>query len=219
MTSVTVAVTEAPPAPELEVVGVEAARHAAAPTLIFTLRARVPEGREVYTVALSTQIHFEPARRRYDDETKALLVDLFGTPDRWGVTTMSFVWQRVDVLIPSFTGETTFELPVPGSYDLEVAATKFIYSLADGEVPLAFHFTGSVLYPDGAGRLQFAPVPWSATASYRMPVAEWRRMIDAHYSNSGWIRLHADTLRRLAERKTDRGLPSFDAVVEELLEP
>ena len=37
-----------------------------------------PTGREIYTIALSTQIHIDPARRAYDDETRERLVELFG---------------------------------------------------------------------------------------------------------------------------------------------
>ena len=42
-------------------------------------------------------------------------------------------------------------------------------------------------------------------------------MIDRHYPGSGWIRVHEDTLRRLQLRKAERGLPTFDAAVAELL--
>jgi hypothetical protein len=51
-----------------------------------------------------------------------------------------------------------------------------------------------------------------------MPVATWRAMIDEHYPAGGWIRLHETTLARLHARRAERGLPSFDACVTELLE-
>jgi hypothetical protein len=50
-----------------------------------------------------------------------------------------------------------------------------------------------------------------------MPVAVWRRMIDAHYPGGGWIRLQRETLDALARRKAERGLHSFDDTVRELL--
>ena len=65
------------------------------------------------------------------------------------------------MLVPSFTGATEFELPVPCTYDLEVAATKYLYALPDGEVPLSFHFSGTVFYRGDDGRLQVALVPWT----------------------------------------------------------
>ena len=211
---------EAPvlPAPvlDLEVVDAAAALNVAAPTLHFTLRAGEPTGREVYMVALSTLIHIDPGLRSHDDEARELLVDLFGEPGRWAATTTSIVLAQVDVLVPSFTGTTEFTVPVPCNYDLEVAATKYLYALPDGEAPLSFHFSGRIFYRGEGGRLQVVMVPW-VSAGFRLPVATWRRMIDRHYPGSGWIRVHEDTLRRLQLRKAERGLPTFDAAVTELL--
>ena len=201
---------------DLEVVGAAAALNVAAPTLHFTLRAGEPSGREVYMVALSTLIHIDPGLRSHDDETRELLVDLFGEPGRWAATTTSIVLAQVDVLVPSFTGTTEFTVPVPCNYDLEVAATKYLYALPDGEVPLSFHFSGRIFYRGEGGRLQVVMVPW-VSAAFRLPVATWRRMIDRHYPGSGWIRVHEDTLRRLQLRRAERGLPTFDAAVTELL--
>jgi Family of unknown function (DUF6084) len=204
------------PVLDLEVVGATAALNVAAPTLHFTLRAGEPTGREVYMVALSSLIHIDPGLRSHDDETRKLLVDLFGESGRWAATTTSIVMAQVDVLVPSFTGTTEFTLPVPCNYDLEVAATKYLYALPDGEVPLSFHFNGRIFYRGEGGRLQVVMVPW-VSAAFRLPVATWRRMIDRHYPGGGWIRVHEDTLRRLQLRKAERGLPTFDAAVTELL--
>ena len=52
---------------------------------------------------------------------------------------------------PALPGTTTVAVPVPCNYDLEVAATNYFRSIADGEVPLVFHFNGSVYLP-GPGR-------------------------------------------------------------------
>ena len=205
------------PTPELVVLGAEAAR-AAAPTLRFTLNASEPSGREVYTIALTAQVNIEPARRAYDAETRERLVELFGEPERWGATTRSLPWARADVLVPSFTGATAFVLDVPCTYDLELAAAKYFDSLTDGDVPLAFHFNGTVLYRGDEDRLQVVPLAWSTTAQYRLPVEIWRAMMDAHYPGGRWIRLDAETLERLARRKAERGLTSYDAAVADLLE-
>ena len=51
-----------------------------------------------------------------------------------------------------------------------------------------------------------------------MPVAAWRAMIAEHYPGGGWIRLADDTLDGANDRRARRGLPSFDACVDELLE-
>ncbi len=67
----------------------------------------------MYTIALSSQINLEPARRSYDDATRERLVELFGAPERWGATTHAFQWARIESLVPSFTGSTAFTVEVP----------------------------------------------------------------------------------------------------------
>lgn len=210
---------QAPSAPEptFAVLGARHQEHAAAPTMLFRMRADAPAEHEVFTVALAAQIHFDPAKRRYDAATRAELVDLFGEPERWAATTRSFLWRRVDVLVPSFRGTTEFDLPVPCDYDLEVAATKLVYALPDGEVPLTMHFSGTVMYRGAEGRIQVMQIPWDRSASYRLPVAAWRAMIAHHYPHSGWIRLHEDTLAELRQHAARAGRADMDALVLDLL--
>jgi hypothetical protein len=207
----------APTALEFTVMGAEPIEHAATPGVRFHLHVSEPEGREVYTVALSTQIQIDPARRAYSDEERERLVELFGAPERWGATTHSFQWARVEALVPSFTGSTMFAIEVPCTYDLEVASAKYFDSLPDGEVPLSLHFNGTVLYRGADDRLQVVLVPWSCTSRWRMPVEVWRRTIAAHYPGGGWVRLQHETLEALARRKAERGLHTFDETVRELL--
>ena len=206
-----------PPAPEptFEVLGNEPVAHAAAPMMRFTLR--VSEALPVHAIALSAQINIDPARRRYDEATRERLVELFGPPERWATTTRSFLWTQVGALVPRFEGSTEFALTVPCTYDLELSAAKYFYSLPDGEIPLSFHFSGTILYGED-GRVQIGMVPWSCSARYRLAVGEWKRMMALYYPGGGWVRLQASTLDRLQERKAAEGLPSFDACVAELLD-
>jgi Family of unknown function (DUF6084) len=206
------------PSPEFSVLGAEAEKFTAAPTVVFHMAVADVADQEVYTIALSTQILIDPARRSYDPETRELLVDLFGEPERWTATTTTFQWTRVDALVPSFKGAATFDLRVACTYDLEVAATKYFYSLPGGHVPLTLVFSGTIFYKGDDGRLQLVQIPWDLSAKFRMPVKAWRETIDHHYAASGWIRLHEDTLDRLRRRTATRGLPSFDASVTELLD-
>lgn len=205
------------PAPRFEVLGVEALRHAAAPTLHFAGHVTETAGREVYTIALSVQVMIEPAQRSYDDETRERLVEMFGAPERWAATTRSFLWAELDVLVPAFTGATAFRIPMACTYDLELAAAKYLHSMPGGEVPLMFNFTGTIFYRGAEGRMQIVKVPWDCSARFAMPVVTWREMIDHHYPNGGWIRLDDSTLESLGRCKADRGLPSFDATVAGLL--
>jgi Family of unknown function (DUF6084) len=207
----------APTGLEFAVLGAEPMEHTATPGVRFHLHVTEPEGRDVYTIALSSQVHIDPARRAYDDAERARLVELFGAPERWAATTHSFQWARVESLVPSFTGSTAFTVEVPCTYDLEVVASKYFHSLEGGEVPLSFHFNGTVLYAGDDDRLQVVLVPWSCTTRWRMPVDVWRRTIAAHYPEGGWVRLGQDTLDALARRKAERGAHTFDETVRELL--
>jgi Family of unknown function (DUF6084) len=204
--------------PAFTVLGVEPVAHALAPTLRFQLHVSDPEGRAVYAIALSAQIQVDPARRAYDAATRERLVELFGAPERWGATTHSFQWARVDALVPSFTGATSFSLEVACTYDLEVAASKYFYSLPDGLAPLSFHFTGMVLYRAEDATLRVTAVPWSCSARWSMPVEAWKRAIADQYPGGGWVRLSTETLDALQRRKAQHGDHSFDATVAGLLE-
>ena len=55
------------------------------------------------------------------------------------------------MLLPSFTGSVTHDLHVPLSADAELASVKYFNALPDGEVPLSFHFSGTVFYARGRG--------------------------------------------------------------------
>ena len=58
---------------------------------------------------------------------------------------------------------------------MEVASSKYLYGLPDGEVPLAFNFNGTVHYRGDDGRLQMSLVPWSCSAEFRLPVRDLAR--------------------------------------------
>jgi len=207
------AVTE----PVFTVLDVEPVAHASAPALRFHLHVEDPLGRPIHTIALSTQIQIDPARRAYDAETMARLVELFGPPERWASTTQVFRWAHVSALVSGFTGATSFAIDVPCTYDMEVAASKYFYSLSGGEVPLSFLFNGMVLYSGEHDRLQVAQVPWSCTARWRMPVDAWKRVMAAYYPGGGWVRVQTETLDALAARKAAAGHHTFDDLIRELL--
>lgn len=206
------------PEPEFQVIDAAARRHAAVPALEFDVHVTEPGGRRVHAIALSAQVMIEPARRAYDAPTRAKLVELFGPPERWATTTRSLVWHQADVLVPAFLGSTTFKVPVPVSFDMEVASSKYLYGLPDGEVPLGFNFNGTVHYRGEDGSLQMSLIPWSCSAEFRLPVAKWRELLDHYYPRTGWLPVQADTLDALLEEKARRALPTLDACVRELLE-
>jgi hypothetical protein len=186
--------------------------------LALDLQVSEPSGRQVYMIALSIQLMIEPARRRYDEATRERLIELFGEPERWAVTTRSLVWSQLDVLVPAFTGSTTVAVPIACNYDLELAAAKYLHSLPDGEAPLALHFNGLIYYRADDGGLQMVLIPWTKSIDFRMPVAVWRETIEHYYPNTGWVALRSQTIEALQREKLRRGLATLDALVSELVD-
>jgi hypothetical protein len=205
------------PQPEFAVTSAAHLAFAVAPTMVFTAEAADTSGIEIQSMSLSVQVMVDPARRGYDEQTRARLAELFGPPAAWTPSTQGLSWARLAASVPAFTGQARFALELPCTYDLEVAAAKYFYALSDGVVPLSFHFYGTIFYPAADGRLQITPVPWSSSARFAMPIAAWRAMIDEHYPGGGWIRLSDRTLAVLNERRSSRGL-TFDHCIEELLD-
>ena len=208
----------ATPEPDFEVLGARTVRYAASPMLMLDLQVSEPTGRQVYMIALTIQVMIEPARRTYDAPTRERLAGLFGPPERWAVTTRSLVWSQLDVVVPAFTGSTTIAVPIACNYDMEVAASKYLHSLPDGEAPLAMHFNGVVYYPNDDGTLQMVLIPWSRSVGFRMPVSVWSETIEHYYPNTAWVALRSQTLNLLERRRVDRAHATFDATVRELLD-
>ena len=206
-----------PPDLEFAVLSARPVKYAAAPMLTLDLHISEAGGRDVYMLALTIQLMIEPARRRYDEPTRGRLVELFGAPERWGVTTRSLVWAQLDVVVPAFTGSTTVSVPISCHFDLELAAAKYLHSLPDGEAPLALHFNGMIYYPDDDGRLQMVLIPWSKSIDFRMPVSVWRETIEHYYPGTTWIAVRSQTFEALQQEKLARGLATVDACVSALL--
>ncbi|TML88706.1 MAG: hypothetical protein E6G08_07410 [Actinobacteria bacterium] len=212
----TSSVPETLPQLAFAVEGAEAVRFAAAPTLAFALR--IESDLPVRSLALSVQIRIVPTRRSYDAADEDGLVELFGTPERWGETLRSFLWTNATLVVPPFEGRTVAELPVACTYDLEVAATKYFHALGDGDVPLELLFSGTVFYVGDEGQLRTAKVPWECEAQFRLPVGVWKEAIARSFPGAAWLRLRQDVFDRLAAYKARGTHPTWEAAIEELLE-
>ncbi len=202
-----------------EVEGVEAQRFAASPLLVFKLRLTETGSSPtpIQTVILRCQIRIEPNRRRYTDAERERLLDLFGTPERWGQTLRPMLWTHTIAVVPPFTGTTTVDLPAPCSFDFTLAATKYFDGLEGGEIPLCFLFSGTIFYEAEDGALQATQIPWEKEAYYRLPAATWQAMMDHYYPNSAWLCLHKDVFDRLSRYKSLQGLPTWEKALERLL--
>lgn len=199
-----------------ECLSVRSDPYAASPTLVFRLRITEGGGLTVNTIALRCQLRIEPHRRTYSGAETPLLADLFGSTDRWGDTLKPLQFATVAVMVPGFTGATEVDLPVPCSYDLEVAASKYFASLEDGEIPLLLLFSGTVFVRTPTG-FSVDQVPWTSETPQRVPVAVWRAAMDRFFPGSGWLRLRRDTIAELQRYKADKALAGWDDVVADLL--
>jgi hypothetical protein len=200
----------------------EPERGAAAPLLLFKLHLaeRVPAGAAptpIQAVALHCQIRIEPARRRYEHGEEQRLLDLFGTPERWGQTVRPFLWTNADIVVRPFEGSATADLPVPCSYDFTLAATRYFDALQDGDIPLCLLFSGTIFYEGSHGGLQVAQVPWHKEAYFRLPSLTWRALMDLYYPTSAWLCLRKDIFDRLSEYRSLRGFATHEQALETLL--
>src|SRR5690242_21404666 len=94
--------------------------------MAFTVRIAETTGASVYAIALRCQLRIEPQRRRYSPEEAERLNDLFGDPSRWADTLKPMQLATVSTMVPKFTGWIEISLPVPCSYDLEIAAPRVL---------------------------------------------------------------------------------------------
>ena len=206
--------------PELNfaIVAVEVEPHAAVPQLSFRLRiAAVDPADTIQNVALRCQVRIEATRRRYAPEEQARMADLFGAPDCWNQNLHSLLWAHVNAIVPPFTGETTIELPVPCTFDFNVATTKYFHGVEQGEIPLLFLFSGTIFHAAADGGLRVAQISWEKEAAFRLPVEVWRRMMDIYYPNGAWLRLRQDVFERLHRFKIGRCLPTWEQTIDALL--
>ncbi|CAB3799189.1 DUF6084 family protein [Pararobbsia alpina] len=211
--------------PELDFVveGAEVALHSVSPLLLFKLRltntqaaARAPE--EIASLALQCQIQIEATRRSYQPADQARLAELFGVPSRWGQTVRTLLWTHANAAVPPFSDTCSIDLPVPCTFDFNVAAAKYFDALEDGEIPLMLQFSGTIFYRESDGRLQVARVPWHKEAAFRLPVATWRAMRDYYYPNGAWLCVQRDVFERMERYRIEHGLTGWDDSLMALLD-
>ncbi len=197
------------------VVGARPEPYAASPQLALRVRVAEARGTEVHAIALRAQVRIEPQARRYGGAEPERLVELFGGPERYGDTLRPLLWTHVAQTVQGFRDETEFDLPIPCSYDFEVAAHKYLSALAEGEIPLDLLFSGT-LFVRGASGVEAQLVPWHCEARYRLPVAVYRAAMDAHFPGSAWIRIDRATFDELYRFKSAGGFPTWERAIARL---
>jgi Family of unknown function (DUF6084) len=193
-----------------------AERYSATPALSFALTITESSGVHVHAIALRCQIRIEPQRRRYSAVEARRLHDLFGDTSRWADTVKPIQLAIVTTMVPAFSALTETDLQVPCTYDLEVASARYLQALDDGTIPLLLLFSGTVFVAEGNG-YAVELVPWSAEASFRLPVSVWHDLVNLHFPGSAWLRCSRETLDELSAFKSRRALPTWDATLAALL--
>ena len=188
---------------------------AAGPSIQLDLRVDDGTGRRVHAIALRVQVRIDPRGRRYTESETGRLTDLFGEPHRWGETLNPLQLATVPIMVPPFTGSLTVPVAVPLSYDLDVASGRYFTGLDGGHVPLVLLFSGTLFYAGDTG-VQVGLVSWQSEAHHSLPVAVWRDAMDAHFPDSGWVRLRRDVLDRLVAYRSAHAV-SWDDAVDRLL--
>ena len=206
--------------PDLDymVEGAEAVPFSVSPLLNLKVRlTNKDETEKIQSVLLRCQIQIEVARRQYSPGEQAKMFELFGEPERWGQTLRTMLWTHANAVVPPFTGSMLVDLPVPCTFDFNVATTKFFNGLAGGDIPLCLLFSGTVFYSDDEGLLQVAQISWEKEANYRLPVSVWKSMMDHYYPNSAWLNIRLDVFEKMQEYKMRRAIPSWEQAFESLL--
>jgi Family of unknown function (DUF6084) len=202
---------------QFQVETAEATPHSATPLITFKVRATDSEMQPIQSIALRVQVQIEPVRRRYTPGEQEHLKDLFGEPERWGKSMHSLLWTNANVNVPAFDGSTVIDVPVPCTFDFNVAVTKYIHGLEAGEIPTTLLFSGTIFHSGRMG-LQIAQIPWNSEANFRLPVQVWKEMMDIYYPNTAWLCLQRDVFEKLNKFKSQYGIPTWEQTLERMLE-
>jgi len=215
--------------PELEfdVVDMKPDRFALSPQLVARVQVSEKSGARIHSMLLRCQIRMDPASRGYSQGEMLALKDLFGPGEQWSHSVHPFMWTQVATVAGGFEGSCVLEIPVACTYDMEIASSKYLHGLREGEIPLVFLFSGTVFSQevgstpgDGSSSTlghEVFPVSWSSEARYRLPVALWDEVMDLYFPGKGWICVSKAVLDEVSRFKTENAFATFEEAIEALL--
>ena len=159
----------------------------------------------VHAIALKCQIRIEPQRRRYEPAEEDRLLELFGETRSGATRCGRSCGPTSPPRSPAFTGATTIDLA--GRVHLRLRGRRQRSTSTPSTaatIPLVLLFSGTAFTQGDAG-FAVEPVAWHEEATYRLPVAVWRDVMDLYFPNSGWLRVDRDTLDAPAALQGRRG--------------
>lgn len=202
---------------KFQITGIDQAMRGLTPLLEFKLHVtNSPSEQSIHAVLLSAQIQFQCPQRSYTGTEKEKLVELFGPPEMWGQSLRNRLWAQANTTVCAFRGEANAALQVPCTFDLNIAATKYIYALEQGNVPVLFLFSGSVFY-EVDGQLKVEPISWDKECVYQMPVETWKDLMQRHYPNSAWLYMDREVFDRLYAFKRQGAFLNWEQAIDSLL--
>ena len=141
------------------------------------------------------------------------LKELFGETERWSKSLHPLLWANINVNVPAFTGSTVVDVPVPCTFDFNVAMTKYI--LRTRRWRDSHH---AALQRDRFLRRPHRACRWRRFRGIVRPAigcrfSVWKEMMDLYYPNTAWLCSAARRIReavriQVAARNSDLGAGS-----------
>jgi Family of unknown function (DUF6084) len=181
-------------------------RRSAAPAIRLRIRATA-RGAYVEAMVLRARVQIEPWRRAYGATEKELLRELSAGP---------LQWVDVAVTLGSFSEQTAFEIPIACSYDMEVAANKYLTALEDGSIPIRVFFNGTAFHSTG-NDFSAELLSWDSECDAFVPTGVWRDAMDACFTGQAWVRVDRSVFDALARYRVRHGFAGWEQTFEHLL--
>lgn len=170
---------------------------------------------EIHAIVLRAQIDIEAPRNSFNLQRPSTASPEDTQPG--AETPLALPWTHASAVVPQFTGSTVVYLPALCTFDLNVTANNYIYSLLDDGVPLYFQFSGIVFYRERKEALRMAPIPWENQARFWLSKKVWQELMDNHYPHSAWFCLRRDVFDQLHEYQARYAIVTAEQAVEQLL--
>jgi len=201
----------------VSITGAEAAAQTASPGIVFRLQVTAPPARRIHAIVMRCHVRIDARRRSYTADEQLRLYELFGHPSQWPRTLQTVTWGHSAVVVPTFDVQTEAELTVPCTYDLDIAASKYLHAVRDGGIPIAVLFSGTI-FSVTHGTMAVDPIPWDLEATYQLPARVWHAAMDRFFGGGAWLRLRRDTIDRLQAFRGRQAVTGWDDTIDRLLE-
>jgi hypothetical protein len=192
--------------------------YAATPAIGLRVEIRVaPAGSRVESILLRCAVRIDAGARAHTAGEQARLKELFGDASVWSRSARSLLWTQTTAVVAGFDELCEIEVPLPCSYDLAAAASKYLRALEAGEVPITAQFSGTLFYAAPSSSVRVELIPWDREASFRLPAELFQQAIERHFPDSGVVSLRRDLFDRLDRYRVEQGLSGWEQALERLL--